>query len=302
LMGRRHPTPMEAPRGFDLKALYRSLDEGAIGALRQMRLDGGWDSFIPLEDESKYTPSLIERLKQADLIEWSVGDRALRCPRCLSRDVRVFYVCPYCKSRDVSKGTLHAHHSCGAFFTEPVVRGKAMYCPNCGAELKEGDHSVVGAWFKCESCDRGFENPDIGFKCGNCMLDFDIQASRYDKVLSARLTDKAKLLLTALDILDSVSREASRRGYEVRLFSTIRGVSGVEHDFDAVLARGDRLVAVAVLPEGAWLLVTCKMQLDADVQRLLGRYRLKLAQGSSMEEVSASIARCLDDLEGLRVA
>jgi len=264
------------PGLLDLKSVYASLNEPSIALLRQIRSDGGADKFIPVEDEARYNRALIEHLKRAGLIEWSVTGRVLRCPKCLSKQVKVFYSCPYCKSKSVNKGTLYTHQACGAFFTEPVVKEGRTYCPNCGAELR-GDYSIVGAWFECESCGRGFENPDISFKCDDCLLDFDVQASRYDKMLSVKLSDRAKALLAALDLLDVVSKVASERGYQVQLFSTIRGVSGVEHDFDAVL--------------------TNNMELGPDVRQLLKRYRLKLVQGSTLEELSANLKASLESLE-----
>ena len=322
---RRPPSPPPPPSEpklvglLDIKSMCRALNDPSIALLKQIRSDGGSDKFILVEDESRYNRSLIEYLHRAGFIEWSVSGRVLRCPRCLSRKVSVFYSCPYCKSRSVNKGTLYTHQACGAFFTEPVVKEGKTYCPNCGAELK-GDYSIVGAWFECESCGRGFENPDINFKCNDCLLDFDVQASRYDRVLSVKLSDRAKILLTALDLLDVVSKVASEKGYQVQLFSTIKGVSGVEHDFDAVLTKDGQLIATSLLlmgggedifyslapilaksydlPENAeMLLVTNNMKLGPEVQQLLKRYRLRLVQGSNAEELSASMRANLESLE-----
>lgn len=175
----------------------------------------------------------------------------------------------------------------------------------------------MGAWFECESCGRGFEEPKVVFTCTSCSLDFDIQSSKYDKVVSVKLSSRGKELLRAYDLLETIQKAASEEGYQTSIFAKLRGASGIEHEFDAVLDKEGRKVAVSLLQRGdaedvqrtyqrvaellaksydlpkdvELLLIAEGRRLDQSVRRPLEHSDVKLVEGGESEEEVAEEVR-----------
>lgn len=313
------PPRAEAPRGQSAGPGSRALSPASLSLLREVRDRGGGDSFVTLHDERGVDLGLVEDLRARGLVEASTDGRVLRCPKCLSSNVKTFFACPQCGSRRVNKGTLHVHRPCGGFFTEPRLEGGRPLCPVCGAELREGSYGIVGAWFECENCGRGFEEPGVNFTCASCSLDFDVRSSRYDRAISVRLSERGKELLRAHDILKAIQQAAAEEGYRASLFTKVTGASGVGHEFDVVLDKGERKVAVELiqpsdvndtqktyqcaaellaksydLPEGVeQLLVVDGKGLCQHVHHLLERPNVRLVEGSDEKELVEGVRRYL---------
>ncbi|MCX8204445.1 MAG: hypothetical protein N3H31_02190 [Candidatus Nezhaarchaeota archaeon] len=305
--------------GLSVEASLKSLSQPSLSLLRDLKARGASDRFIDLVDAQGLDLKLVEDLHKKGLVEVSVSSRVLKCPKCSSSRVRTFYACPHCRSREVNKGTLYTHQACGSFFTEAKVEGEKFYCPVCGSELKEESYSVVGAWFECEKCGRGFEEPTVNFTCSDCLSDFDVRSSRYEKVVAVKLTSHGEDALHVHDLLNTVCKVASEEGYQASTFTTLTGLSGIAHEFDAVLVKEGREKAISILrpseakdvekarqsiipllaksydlPRGSEiLLISNNANLDAQTQRLLEQYNIKLVEGRSEEEVAESIRKSL---------
>jgi DNA-directed RNA polymerase subunit RPC12/RpoP len=314
--------PEAKPRSDSSAALYESMSGEERLTLKALKSQGAAAKAVPVGVD--YDASVIDRLKRLGMIEASTIGRALRCPQCSSEEVKTIFKCPRCGGKNVDKKTLYQHQACGAFFTEPEEAEEGLRCPACHAPLTEGSSRAVGAWFECEDCGGGFEEPKVGFQCTKCLKEFDVQTSTYSREQSVKLSGKAIALLATLERLEALSKPAAEMGYDVRLFTTFKGASGIEHEFEAVLTKGSRTIVVSdlSLPQGEdafqriasitakfydvgnvgddvrQLLIADSAGLNPSLRRLINSHRFKVIEASSSEQVSREVEEYLRSLDG----
>jgi len=313
--------PEAKPRADSSAALYDSMSREERLALKSLKSQGAAERAVPVG--AGYDARAIDRLERLGMVETSTTGRVLRCPQCSSEEVRTIFECPRCGGKNVDKKTLYQHQACGAFFTEPEG-AEGPRCPTCHAPLTEGSYRTVGAWFECEDCGSGFEEPKVGFRCTKCLKEFDVQSSMYTRERSVKLSDKATALLATLERLEALSKPAAELGYDVRLFTTFRGASGMEHEFEAVLTKGSRTVVVSDLglSQGGdafqnlasitakfydvgnvggdvkQLLIADSASLNPCLRKLINSHRFKVIEASSSEQVSKEVEEYLRSLDG----
>jgi DNA-directed RNA polymerase subunit RPC12/RpoP len=313
--------PEAKPRSDSLAALYESMSAEERLTLKALKSQGAAERAVPVG--AGYDARVIDRLERLGMIEASTTGRALRCPQCSSEEVKTIFRCPRCGGKNVDKKALYQHQACGAFFTEPKESEEGPRCPTCSAPLAEGSCREVGAWFECEDCGGGFDEPKVGFACARCRSEFDVQSSVYGRERSVRLSDKGRDFVTTLEHLEALSKPAAELGYDVRLFATFKGASGIEHPFEAVLTKGQRTVVVSDLGrpkedealqrlalitakfydvgnvggDVRQLLIADSSSLSSSLRRLINGHRFKVVEASSGEHVAREVEEYLRSLE-----
>jgi len=267
-----------------------------------------------MEDLRDVVGSLISK----GLISESRADKLVACPHCGSRLILTYYTCPYCHSRNVSKENLYEHLVCGAISRESSVRvDNKLVCPVCKRELKElsRDYSVVGAWFECEDCRRSFEAPIIIHRCLKCDHEFDVRSSRYEHVASYAPTPLGVEVARKLRVLKVLSQVGVTSGFEVEWFGTVKGASGIVHEFSILARRQGVTVAVDVASNGGRGLITLTATLakvydtptvkpivaimpkaPAEAAALAGRYNIVILEGESAEALGEKFEAYLKGL------
>jgi len=197
--------------------------------------------YPPFEDLPNWR-STIEKLIRYKLVDKSIVDRLIHCPRCGSIHVSSRLLCPWCKSFNIEPTYIIQHTLCGYIDTESKFRDPntgQLVCPKCKRPLrKEGlDYVVIGKVFECLNCKRKSNKPLIVFYCRNCGHQFDYLNTSYEPVYEFTLTPLGQRLLTSGELHKQDIIEALKElGLMVESPGKERGRSGIEHVFD-IIAR-----------------------------------------------------------------
>ncbi|NPA84644.1 MAG: hypothetical protein GXO07_01400 [Crenarchaeota archaeon] len=197
--------------------------------------------YPPFEDLPNWR-SVIEKLIKLKLVDRSVADRLVHCPRCGSIHVSSRLLCPWCKSFNIEPTYIIQHTLCGYIDTESKFRDPntgQLICPKCKRPLrKEGlDYVVIGKVFECLNCKRKSNKPMIVFYCRNCSHQFDYLNTVYEPVYEYSLTPLGQKVVTSgalhkQDIIEALEE----LGLQVEAPGKEKGRSGIDHTFD-ILAR-----------------------------------------------------------------
>ncbi|MGC9104045.1 MAG: hypothetical protein ACP5JF_04530 [Candidatus Methanodesulfokora sp.] len=171
-------------------------------------------------DREAALEKLNELVKEGAMTKKRI-DSLVLCPNCGSHLMLAKPSCPSCGSRIITKGRA-LRHSCGyAGLEQDFLEGK---CPICD---KQGGYEDLGIQYRCENCGSVFRDPKVSFLCLNCGKESDYISAVIEPVFSYRLKkNKSKL-----DRLESILKKS----YDVKMPGSIRGLSGVVHQFNCVL-------------------------------------------------------------------
>lgn len=160
-------------------------------------------------------------------------DSLVMCPSCESHLMLVKLSCPNCGSRMITKGRA-LKHSCGYIGLESdFLDGK---CPICD---KQGGYEDLGIQYRCENCGSVFRDPKIFFLCLNCGKESNDLSAIIKPVFSYKL----KKNKSRLDRLESILKKS----YDVKMPGSVRGLSGVVHQFNCVINdRSGRLIVIDI--------------------------------------------------------
>jgi hypothetical protein len=201
--------------------------------------------------DTKKAEALLNRLSEAGLLERSLHDKVIHCPKCGVADISVHYCCPYCKSFNIQKSSLVEHVRCGYMDVEENFRknGKLL-CPKCRDELKKPDvdYRRAGIWCTCKDCNKSFDIPVTALFCRNCNTNFTFEDATIKDVYSYALKEKAKgeapfgwmIVAPIRDFL--IENE-----FEVESPAFLKGKSGANHMFDLVAYKGENRQNVTVI-------------------------------------------------------
>jgi len=258
---------------------------------------------------------VIENLIAKGLIDQKLSDRLIACPECGSHLILTYYTCPFCGSRNVLKENLHEHFICGAISRESTVKqGDKLVCPVCKREFKAlgKDYSIVGAWFECEDCKKTFEAPVIMHKCLKCGLEFDVRGAKYDHVVAYSPTPLGLEVANRLKLMKAISEVGASSGFEVEWFGTMKGVSGIIHEFSLLIKKQDLTIAVDIASNGNRGLIGLTATLakvydtptvkpvvaiipkaPAETAALAARYNIVVVEGDTAEVIKERFADVL---------
>jgi predicted RNA-binding Zn-ribbon protein involved in translation (DUF1610 family) len=138
--------------------------------------------------------SFLEELTRAGILKRTLYDTVLFCPKCGSPHLSLRYKCPFCGSYDVGTTSLIEHVHCGNIAREEEYqKGAKMVCPKCHMTIRsEKDIRRVGFWYKCDSCGRNFEVPNMVLFCRMCKESFEHTEVKRVNVYSYSLQDLLK--------------------------------------------------------------------------------------------------------------
>ncbi|MHA1409957.1 MAG: hypothetical protein ACTSQY_06580 [Candidatus Odinarchaeia archaeon] len=197
------------------------------------------------------TKDIIDKLVEANILNPSVYSKALKCPRCRSNNVISLYVCPFCQSPDFDKSKVIEHYKC--HFMDSILRfkkDKELICPNCNSVLKQigVDYQIHGPWFKCNECQKLFEEPLTSFSCGDCNAVFELQQATLVSLYYYTLNKSYRREYENVTIpLNSLIKKLEEYNWVARTPAFIIGVSGVIHQFFSAFWKG-RSEEKTVLP------------------------------------------------------
>jgi predicted RNA-binding Zn-ribbon protein involved in translation (DUF1610 family) len=225
-------------RKSDVQRILRALRDGKIKVIQpQFVFEQGWRypevENIAGVNRKTIAESLEELTEVGILIAETRCDLAI-CPTCGSHKLTVRIVCPICGSTNLKKGSVIEHFNCGHLDLEELFKkGDLLVCPRCGKTLRliGVDFRRLGILFVCESCGQRFPAPKRLCRCDSGH-DFEEKDEALRKIYAYRFnSDKTALIERVTLDFRSLIKQLAVNGWSAKTHPTIRGQSGVEHEF-----------------------------------------------------------------------
>jgi hypothetical protein len=181
------------------------------------------------------TQEIIDKMVEANILVPEVHSKGLKCPRCRSNNVVIQYFCPFCQSADFDKSKVIEHFKCHYMDVElKFKKDKDLICPSCNSLLKQigVDYQKHGPWFKCNGCQKLFDEPLSSYGCSDCGAIFELQqavfVNLYSYVLNIDYQEEYESVTIPINELDE---KLKNKNWIMRAPTFIIGVSGLIHQF-----------------------------------------------------------------------
>lgn len=215
----------------------------SIGKLRYPRAEK------ILGEEPEKTREILDLMVENKILERTVFYKDIECPSCQSSNISTVYRCTTCMSINISKNALIEHVPCGNIGPKDnyMSSNTQMVCPNCHLELSSGSWKNIGSWYECSDCNHRISIPDPQHICRNCSTEFLFENARYENVYSYSLRSGiADQYLKFPNTYQPFREVLEEKGYREPETTSMKGESGVMHDFDLLASRDGQVVAIEV--------------------------------------------------------
>ncbi len=188
--------------------------------------------------DASQVESLLKKLVEAEILDRTLYDKVIVCPKCGSGNISFRYCCPFCKSFDIQKSSLVEHIKCGYMDLEAnFLQANRYVCPKCHEEMRKPDvdYRKAGVWCTCYNCNKSFDIPLSEHFCRKCNTTSTFEEATLREVYTYTLNkdvkaDDFQTLLIATPIQELLKKE----GFNVKSPASLTGKSGAKHSFDIV--------------------------------------------------------------------
>jgi hypothetical protein len=193
-------------------------------------------------DSSKVAAFLSE-LDDSGVLEKTLYDKVILCPKCTSPNISFRYCCPFCKSFDIQKSSLVEHVKCGYMDLEANFRqGDKYVCPKCHETMRtiDVDYRKAGVWCTCNNCNKSFDIPISEHFCRNCHATSTFEESLIKEVYTYKLNEKVRSESSSLSwfLIAPICELLTTEGLTVKSPAFLKGKSGANHSFDIIAYKG----------------------------------------------------------------
>ena len=276
-----------------------------------------------VSDASQVEP-LLKRLVELEVLERTLYDKVIVCPKCGSTNISFRYCCPFCKSFDIQKSSLVEHIKCGYMDLEANFRkGNKYVCPKCHEEMRkiEVDYRKAGVWCTCYNCNKSFDIPISEHFCRKCSTTSTFEEASLREVYSYTLSKDVKVDdLQSLFLAVPIQEFFAKEGLTVKSPASLKGKSGAKHSFDIVAHVGnsdvpEKLIVVDistssgdavseqpvialfakifdVSPEKAYLIAIPR--LNENGKRMAELYNIKIIEAENSKEATKALKASLE--------
>jgi Thaumarchaeal output domain 1 len=228
------------------QALIGKFLSGEIKTLEPVYKSKGGYSYPVIEEmlgDASQVGSFLSKLSDSGVLDKTLFDKVIFCPKCSSANISFRYCCPFCKSFDIQKSSLVEHVKCGYMDLEANFRqGDKYVCPKCHEEMQkiDVDYRKAGVWCSCKNCNKSFDIPVSEHFCRSCNASSTFEEASIKEVYAYTLSKNIKAdsylgLLLSTPIQELLVEE----GFTVRSPASLKGKSGATHSFDIVAHKGD---------------------------------------------------------------
>jgi hypothetical protein len=255
---------------------------------------------------------LLNELYEVGILERTLYDKIVCCPKCDSANISVHYCCPYCKSFNIQKSSLIEHVKCGYMDVEGNFRkGNKLACPKCHEELKKPDvdYRRAGIWCVCKDCGKSFDIPTTAHFCRDCHANSTFEDAVIKDVYSYSLKEEVREeAAVGWVVIVPIKEFLQENGFEVESPAFLKGKSGANHMFDMAAYKGDKTRKVTVIdlasstedavteqpvialfakifdvsPDNAYLIAIPKMSENG--KKMAELYNIKVAEAKNQKE------------------
>ncbi len=280
----------------------------------------GRPTYPQLSDLEQYPPekvqSTLTELVESGILSRDLYEKLVTCPRC-HQPSKVFMrnKCPKCGSHKTHMNRLIEHLKCGAIYDFDAYHVAGEHrCPKCGTLIEEDSElKPVGVSFRCEACGNAFSDPVQTYHCRRCSAEFELKSGEltdtYSYMLNDAVRSEAKETMTVLSLADAIER----LGYKVKVLGSLKGKTGVSHEFTLTAGNDDRLVVLDLrVAEGkvsmattlssyaklvdvpaTTRLIIAMPRLEAKARSFLDANRIPFIEGQNVSEISGKVIQLL---------
>ncbi len=188
----------------------------------------------------------LDDLVDAGILERELYEKAVACPQC-HEPSKVFFrtKCSKCGSIKIHLNRL-MEHRCGAMYKrEEYAVPTGLQCPKCGKPIEnEAELKPVGVAFECESCGSIFSDPTQSFCCRRCSVEFELKGAELANTHSYLLNEGRRLEAREVLAIAEAADSLEELGYEVQVSGSLKGKTGVDHQFTLVCKKHGKLLAL----------------------------------------------------------
>jgi hypothetical protein len=189
----------------------------------------------------------LDQLAEVDILIRELYEKLVACPEC-HQPSKVFIrnKCSKCGSRKIHMNRLMEHSKCGAIYEEQQYNGHK--CPKCENPIEErSELKPVGVAFHCESCENIFSDPPQSFYCRRCATEFELKNSELAETYSYTFNEGVKSEAKQLLAVATMATTLEKLGFDVTVRGSLKGRTGVSHEFTLTCNKGEKLVAIELL-------------------------------------------------------
>jgi len=186
----------------------------------------------------------LSELYGSGILEKTLYDKVILCPKCTSPNVSFRYCCPFCKSFNIQKSSLVEHVKCGYMDLEANFRqGDKYVCPKCHEVMRtiDVDYRKAGVWCTCNNCSKSFDIPVSEHFCRNCHATSTFEESSIKEVYAYTLNENVRGESSSLSwfLVAPISELLTKEGLTVKCPAFLKGKSGANHSFDIIAYKGN---------------------------------------------------------------
>ena len=190
--------------------------------------------------------SLLEKMKDAEILSERFYERLILCPECKSpSEIFVRHKCPKCGGLELERISICEHSTCGSVWELRASIEQAA-CPKChvGANSDRSAFRVIGITWFCGKCGVKFDRLDEAFFCRSCGRENHLGDVELLDVYSYSLNPSVKEEVQSALRLPILKKTFEECGLQVEMPGSLVGSSGVPQDFTIVAKKNDKCVAV----------------------------------------------------------
>ena len=213
--------------------------------------------------DSSKVEAFLNGLRGSGILEKTLYDKVILCPKCTSPNISIRYCCPFCKSFDIQKSSLVEHVKCGYMDLEANFRqGDKYVCPKCHEVMRtiDVDYRKAGVWCTCNNCSKSFDIPVSEHFCRNCHATSTFEESSIKEVYAYKLNERVRGESSSQSwfLVAPITELLTKEGLTVKSPAFLKGKSGANHSFDIIGYKGNGdipqrtiVVDLATSPEDA---------------------------------------------------
>jgi len=317
--GKIHGKPAEL-RGqllldHTVQMILSGLTEGTVPEIEPAFNSDRMPRYLIVENIAKVGPvetrSLLEKMKDADILRETFYERIIICPECKSpAEIFIRHKCPKCGGLEMERISICEHSTCGSVWELRTLLEQTS-CPKChvSANSDRQTFRVIGITWLCKKCGVKFDRLEEAFFCRSCNRENPLGDVELLDVYSYSLNPDVKEEVQNALLLPILKKTFEESGLHVEMPGSLIGSSGVPQDFTIVAKRNNKCAAVDLIqaPEivdVSAVLASCAKLSDvkteiglllvipsiSDRARVFATaYRLNVIEGKDIREVAVKL-------------
>jgi len=194
---------------------------------------------------SAETRTLLERMKDADILRKAFYERLILCPECKSpAEIFIRHKCPKCRGLEMERISICEHSTCGSVWELRTLLEQTT-CPKCRVSAASDRQAfrVIGMTWLCRECGVKSDRLEEAFFCRSCNRESHLADVELLDVYSYSLNPEVREEVQSALLLPILKKTFEEDGFQVEMPGSLVGNSGVPQDFTVVAKKNDKCVA-----------------------------------------------------------